>query len=128
MQGARRGGHSGKGAAEDEVEFAPAGFQGGMILGPHLCSQEHCGRAGMGRHACSTTEGVFGEVTQRYRMFQVVHCVGQCGTNVWALYSAFKVCFRVYRVEDMWKIQAVCSVDGLMVTEKSLSAAAGAPL
>lgn len=61
-------------------------------------------------------------------MFQVVHCVGQCGTNVWALYSAFKVCFRVYRVEDMWKIQAVCSVDELMVTEKSLSAAAGAPL
>lgn len=51
VQGARRGGHSGKGAAEDEVEFAPAGFQGGMILGPHLCSQAHCGRAGMGRHA-----------------------------------------------------------------------------
>lgn len=61
-------------------------------------------------------------------MFQVVHCVGQCGTNVWALYPTFKVCFRVYRVEGMGRGQAVCSVDGLLVTEKSLSAAAGVPL
>lgn len=45
------GGHSGKGTAEGEVEFAPAWFQRRMILGPHLCSQVHCGKAGMGRHA-----------------------------------------------------------------------------
>lgn len=34
----------------------------------------------------------------------------------------------MYRVEDVWRIQAVCSMDGVMVTDRFPSAAVGALL